>query len=258
MLFVKRFKEIHSTPVRSNGGIYPASAAVRRHLTVPFSPVYNERNRRLKPCRSIPFQKGVSSLAGGKKVWRYLLRFLGVLLSVALLALLAASLILAKPQEEKAAAAADKPSAQSRPAVTIDQESDLIRLVSDFPAPVMSFMSGSGMVFVSATSADMAVSGGFGRMATLYWQTPEGEPMTLRSIWPAGSLDLLEDGFHFVPYAGPSLFSNTSVRMESDDFIRLHVATDQALYIVLLPRSLRDQVSSLCRSLQLFTANPKY
>ena len=210
-----------------------------------------------KPATLSPIQKGVSRLAGGKKIWKFLLRLLGVVLLVVLLALLAGTLILAKPQEDKTETAAAQPSAEARPAVSIDREDDLFRLVSDFPAPVMSYMSGSGMVFVSAASADAAVSGGFGRVATLYWQTPEGEPVTLRSIWPADALDLLGDGFHFMPAAGPTLFGSPSVRMENDDSIRLHTATDQALYAVLLPRSLSGQVNDLCRSLQLFTAAPQ-
>ena len=205
----------------------------------------------------IPAQNGGTALAGGKKIWKFLLKLLGALVSVALLALLAISLILAKPQKEETARTVTPPAAESRPAVTVEQESSLVQLVSDFPAPVMSFMSGSGMTFVSATSADAVVSGGFGRVATLFWQTSEGEPMTLRSIWPANALSLLDDGFHVMPYAGPALFDNASVRMENDAYIRLHVTTDQALYVVLLPRSLSGQVSSLCRSLQLFTAGPQ-
>ena len=196
-------------------------------------------------------------MSGGKKIWKILLRLLGALVLVALLALLAGTLILAKPQENKPETAAALPSAEARPAVSIDRESDLFRLVADFPAPVMSFMSGSGMTFVSAASADAAFSGGFGRVATLHWQTADGQPMTLQSIWPADALTLLEDGYHFTLYLGPSLFGNASVRMENDASIRLHVTTDQALYVVLLPRSLSGQINTLCRSLQLFTANPQ-
>ena len=196
-------------------------------------------------------------MAGGKKVWKLLIRLFGVIVFVALLALLAGTLILAKPQENNTEPSPVQPSADARPAVSIDQETDLVKLVSDFPAPVMSYMSGSGMIFVSATSADAAVSGGFGRVATLCWQTADGEPVTLQSIWPADALSLLEDGFHFMPVAGPSLFGSMSVRMEKDDAVRLHVTTDQALYVVLLPRSLSGQVSDLCRSLQLFTAAPQ-
>ena len=196
-------------------------------------------------------------MAGGKKIWKILSRLFGIIVFVALLTLLTATLILAKPQEDKATSAAAQPSADARPAISVSQENDLIQLVSDFPAPVMSYMGGSGMTFVSATSADMAVSGGFGRVATLYWQTSDEEPVTLQSIWPADALALLEDGYHFMPYAGPALFGSVSVRMEKDDSVRLHVATDQALYVVLLPRSLSGQVSDLCRSLQLFTAAPQ-
>ena len=126
-------------------------------------------------------------------------------------------------------------------------------MIASFPAPVMNFMSGSGMTFVSASSADAALNGGFGRIATLNWQTPEGEPVMLRSIWPADALSLLEAGYHFMPYAGPTLFGNASVRMENDDAVRIHTATDRALYVVLLPRSLSGQAGTLCRSLQLFT-----
>ena len=215
----------------------------RVHLTVSFRSVYNERNCTPKPCRFTPRQKGVTSLAGRKKVWTLLLRLFGAALSMILLALLAASLILARPQDEKTETAAALPSSVSRPAVSADQESDLFQLVSDFPAPVMSFMSGSGMTFVSAVSSDAAVSG--------------GEPMVLRSIWPADALTLLESDYHFTPYAGPTLFGSVSVRMENNDSVRLHMTTDQAIYAVYLPRSLSGQINTLCRSLQLFTASPQ-
>ena len=79
--------------------------------------------------------------------------------------------------------------------------------------------------------------------------------MILQTIYPSDALSLLEGGYHFTPYAGPTLFGNSSVRMEKDDTLRFHTATDQALYVLTIPASLRRQVSSLCRSLQLFTVN---
>jgi len=194
-------------------------------------------------------------VTGEKKIRKALVRLAGVLIAVALLALLAASLIIAKPQESGQASVSAGPSAESSPAVSVESEQDLPELISAFPAPVMSFMSGSGMTFVSATSADAAFSGGFGRIATLNWQTPEGEPVMLRSIWPADTLSLLEGGYHFMPYAGPALFGSASVRMENDETVRIHVATDQALYVVLLPRALSSQTGALCRSLQLFSVS---
>ena len=196
-------------------------------------------------------------MAGEKRIRKALLRFVGMVIAIAVLALLAVSLIIAKPQEEEALPASSVPSANASPAVTIEDELELSRLFSVFPAPVMSFMGGSGMTFVSATCADAAVNGGFGRIATLNWQTSEGAPVKLRSIWPADALSLLEDGYHFMPYAGPALFGSNSVRMENDDAVRIHVATDQALYAVLLPRSLAAHTNDICRSLQLYSKDPE-
>ena len=196
-------------------------------------------------------------MAGGKKIWKFLLRIVGALVSVVMLVLITVSLILARPQEEQKKAPAATPSLNASPAVQVDLETDLSRLIASFPAPVMSFMSGSGMSFVSASSADAAVNGGFGRVATLYWQTPEGEPVTLRCIWPTDALSLMEDGIHFMTEAGPVLFGSASVRMENDQAVRFHTATEEALYVVLLPRSLRSQAADLCRSLQLFTVDQK-
>ena len=194
-------------------------------------------------------------MAAGKKLWQILLKIMGVLVSTALLALAAASLILAKPAREQAKAPASTPSLAASPALEIKDESELYRLVGAFPAPVMSFMSGSGMIFVSAVSSDSAVSGSFARTATLYWQTEDAQPLILQSICPADALSLLEEGYHFSAISGPTLFGNRSVRMEKDDTIRIHTATDQALYVLILPKSLGGQISNLSRSLQLFTVN---
>lgn len=190
----------------------------------------------------------------GKNLRKILFRVLQILFSVALMMLLTASLILAKPQEDKTDKPAATASSEAVPAVTIEQETDIPQLMTTFPAHLMSFLSGSGMDFVSASAYDVVIPGGFGRVVDQSWLTAEGEPVTIRSIWPATALNLLEDGFHFMPYGGPSLFGNASpsVRMENDSMIRLHASTDEALYVVLLPRSLSGQVSSICSSLQLY------
>ena len=196
-------------------------------------------------------------MAAGNKFWKLLLKILGGLIFAALLVLAAVSLILAKPSPEETAPPAVTPSLSASPALEIREETELYRLVASFPAPVMSFMSGSGMTFVSAVSSDTAFSGGFARNATLYWQTEDAQPLILQSIFPADTLGLLEDGYHFSAVAGPTLFGNRSVRMEKGYTVRIHTATDQALYVLILPRSLDAQVSGLCRSLQLFTVNPE-
>ena len=196
-------------------------------------------------------------MAAGKKIWKLLLKILGSLVLVALMMLAAVSLILAKPAPEPSKSSDAAPSLTASPALEIRNETELYRLVGAFPAPVMSFMSGSGMTFVSAVSADSAVSGSFARTATLYWQTEDAQPLILQSICPADSLSLLEEGYHFSAVAGPILFGSRSVRMEKDDTIRIHTTTDQALYVLIIPGSLSNQITNLSRSLQLFTVNPE-
>ena len=196
-------------------------------------------------------------MAADKRFWNLLFKILTGLFSAALLALAAFSLILAKPDPVEVKTPVEAPSLAPSPALEIREETELYRLVAAFPAPVMSFMSGSGMTFVSAVSSDSAVSGSFARTAVLYWQTEDGQPLILQSICPADALSLLEEGYHFSAVAGPSLFGNRSVRMEKGDTVRIHVTTDQALYVLILPKSLSDRIPDLCRSLQLFTVNPE-
>ena len=98
-------------------------------------------------------------MSAGKKFWKVLLKILGSLVFIAVLVLAAVSLILAKPSPEETESPAAAPSLAASPALEIKNETELYRLVASSPAPVMSFMSGSGMTFVSAVSSDTAVSG---------------------------------------------------------------------------------------------------
>ena len=191
-----------------------------------------------------------------RKFLHFLLKALTVLLTAVLIAAVGFLLILAQPKSDEKEKAEPQPLLAASPAMNISQESELRSLVESFPVPVLSFMSGSGMTFVSGTSADAGLDGGFGRVATLYWQTADGEPLILRSIYPVSALSLLDDGYHFSSVAGPTLFSVESVRMENADTVRVHAATDTGLYTVTVPKSLAPKLSALCRSLQLFRVNP--
>ena len=188
-----------------------------------------------------------------KKFGTALLKVLTALFTIALIAAVGFLLILAQPKSEEKEKAEPQPLLAASPALNISQESELRSLVGAFPVPVLSFMSGSGMSFVSAISADTALDGGFGRVATLYWQTAEGEPLMLQSIYPASALSLLDNGYHFSSILGPTLFGVDSVRMENGDTVRVHAATETGLYVVTVPKDLAPKLSSLCRSLQLFS-----
>ena len=189
----------------------------------------------------------------GKRFWRILLKVLTGLFSVIMIAAIGFLLVLAQPKTEDGEKAEPQPLLAASPAVSVTAETELPSLVEGFPIPVLSFMSGSGASFVSGTASDAALSGGFGRVATLYWQTADGEPLILQSIYPASALSLLEDGYHFSTISGPTLFGRDSVRMENAGTVRIHAATDTGLYVVIVPSSAASKISSLSRSLQLFS-----
>lgn len=192
-------------------------------------------------------------MKGANKLRRILLRILTVLFSVILMALVGILLILAQPQPEEKKEAEPQPLLAASPAANITREAEIRSLVEDFPVPVLSFMSGSGIAFVSGSSADVGLSGGFGRVLSLYWQTPEGDPLILQSIYPASAISLLDNGYHFSAVTGPVLFGSESVRMENADTVRVHAATETGLYVVTVPKSAAPKLSSLSRSMQLFS-----
>lgn len=188
-----------------------------------------------------------------KKFLSLLLKGITGLLTVILILLVGFLLVLAQPKKEETEKAEPQPLLTASPALEIEYETGLRSLVESFPVPVLSFMSGSGMVFVSGNSADVGLDGGFGRIVTLYWQTPDGDPLILRSIYPASALSLLEKDYHFSAIAGPTLFGAGSVRMENADTVRIHAATDTGLYAMIVPKSSAAKISSISRSLQLFS-----
>ena len=188
-----------------------------------------------------------------KKILPILLKVLTGLFSVVLIAIVGMLLVLAQPGHQETKKEEPQPLLAASPSLNIDEETDLPSLIEPFPVPVLSFMSGSGMVFVSGSSYDVSLEGGFGRILALYWQTADGEPLILQSIYPASALSLLNNGYHFSPIAGPTLFGTNSVRMEDEETVRVHAATDTGLYVVILPKSAGSRLSSLSRSLQLFS-----
>ena len=196
------------------------------------------------------------SRSGRRTILQVLLKVVTALFSVALIVLIGALLVLAQPKREDTEKAEPQPLLTASPAMNITVETDLRSLVESFPVPVLSFMSGSGMSFVSGISSDAGLEGGFGRIVSLYWQTQDGDPLILQSIYPASALSLLEKGYHFSAVAGPTLFGMDSVRMENADTVRVHAATDTGLYVLTVPKSAASKISSLSRSLQLFSVRP--
>ena len=89
-----------------------------------------------------------------------LLRVLTAVLSIVLIALAGFLLVLAQPKQDQEEKPKPQPLLTASPALNISSEADFAGLVESFPVPVLSFMSGSGMVFVSGTSADAGLQAG--------------------------------------------------------------------------------------------------
>ena len=108
------------------------------------------------------------SRSGRRTILQVLLKVVTALFSVALIVLIGALLVLAQPKQEDTEKAEPQPLLTASPAMNITVETDLRSLVESFPVPVLSFMSGSGMSFVSGTSSDAGLEGGFGRVVLLF------------------------------------------------------------------------------------------
>ena len=189
-----------------------------------------------------------------KKGGRLLLKLFGWLLLCAVLVLVSLLIIVGMPEKEDPAPVLADPVLSASPAIDVSAESDLYKLYLSFPAPVMSYLSGSGMTFVSASSADTSFSGCLTRVITQVWRSPEEDEIELLSVCPRSSLEILQSGnWHFSNLAGPELFGQKSVRMESDEKIRLHTQTDQGLYIITVSKAAKDRLAAIARSLQLFS-----
>ena len=189
-----------------------------------------------------------------KKLGRFLLKGLGWVLLGAALVLVSLLIIIGTPEKKEPSPAITDPVLSASPAVSVTVESELYKLYLSFPAPVMSYLSGSGMAFVSASSADTSVSGVLTRVITQNWRSPEGDDVELVSVCPRSSIDILRAGeWHFSRFSAPELFGQKTVRMESEEKIRLHTQTDQGLYIVTVSKAAEDRLASLARSLQLFS-----
>lgn len=189
-----------------------------------------------------------------KKFGRLLFKLFGWLLLCAVLVLVSLLIIVGMPEKEDPAPVLADPVLSASPAIDVSAESDLYKLYLSFPAPVMSYLSGSGMTFVSASSADTSLSGCLTRVITQVWRSPEEDEIELLSVCPRSSLEILQSGdWHFSNLAGPELFGQKSVRMESDEKIRLHTQTDQGLYIITVSKAAKDRLAAIARSLQLFS-----
>ncbi len=189
---------------------------------------------------------------------RWVGRICGTVFALAALVSLFLILIIAQPQKEPEGAKPSQPPLEASPEVHTDGDAEgRLQLAQSFPTAIMTMMSGSGYTFVSGEARDVPCQDGIARVSTEYWQTAEGVPMILQSIYPADALELIGKGdYSFSEKAGPVLLGAASVRMEDAETVRLHVqGSGQGLYALTVPKSLEGTLSEIVRSIQLFTTH---
>lgn len=193
-------------------------------------------------------------------LWRRILRrVLSVLLLAVLLAIFYVAAVMGQPQGTPATDDV-MPAAEPLPplgnALHIDSEEQLARLGDSFPAPIMYPAYADHLTFAGGILQDTAYEGSMARLVTLTYRTEDGAALTIISIYPARALDLMGRGDYRKAAVGPSLAGIASARMENDDTIRLHAQSQEALYVLTLPRSLSDSVQRITTTMQLFTPDP--
>lgn len=178
-----------------------------------------------------------------------------VLLTAFVIAVFYLAVVLGQPTDTDTTAAADQPLLSPSPAENISGEGELGSLIRNFPTPVMSFVAGTGPTMTSGSSYDTAFENGFARILELNYTLEDGRTIQIKSIYPARAMSLVGRGdYHLNQANSMSLAGLKAVRMEDSTTIRLHAQSDDALYVITLPRMSSDEISTLTKGLQLITA----
>lgn len=194
-----------------------------------------------------------------RPVWRRIVRaVLTALLAVVLIALFYVAVVMGHPQDDGAViveAATDQPLLGDADPVIIVSEADMGSLLNAFPAPVMQPLAGSPLLFGGGECRSVPYEDGFARVATISYRTEGGAAFTVQSIYPARALTLVgKDGFTIDGRTGQSLSGLRSVRMESNEQIRLYAQGQEALYVVTTAKLDTAVLRQLTSALQLFEA----
>lgn len=177
----------------------------------------------------------------------------GFVLSIVLIAAFYVVTIMAEPKDAGVNATAQPQTVLSAsPAVSIADGGDLRKLLDSFPVQVLCCPAGGGLRLVSGMSYDVAYEGGFARKAEVVYDIGDGRQMTVISIYPSRAIELLGKGDWVLSQSGGAAMAGLlSVRMENDDWVRMHVQSENGLYAVILPKDDASTLASLLRPLQL-------
>jgi len=160
-------------------------------------------------------------------------------------------LVMIMGRDTEAPVTKEQPLLSASAPLAISEANQLTELMKTFPVPVLAAGNASGLILQSAASYDVAFEDGFARQLTITYTAEDGTALRLDSIYPARALSLLDKNYTVSATAGHVVAGQRTVRMESKDCIRLHMQTADGLYVITLPGSAENNISSLIRTLQL-------
>jgi len=183
-------------------------------------------------------------------------RIAAVLAAVVLGAVFYLAVVLGQPEEsDKTAPLQEQPLLAASPAIQLTAAEELPQLTAAFPVPVLSFLPGAGPQLNAGMSYDAAFENGFARILDLRYILSSGGTVQVQSIYPARALSLLSrEGYTLRTASSQSLAGLQAVRMDSASGVRFHAQSDQALYVVTLPRMEDEALSATLKALQLSAA----
>lgn len=178
---------------------------------------------------------------------------IAVLAALLLAAVFYLAVVLGQPEAKDAPAPApDQPLLAASPALQMTTADQLDQLLAGFPVPAMSFLPGAGPELIAGASYDTAFEDGFARVLELRYQLSSGSTVTVQSIYPARTLSLVtREGYTLRTAASYAIAGLPAVRMDGDNTLRFHAQSDQALYVITLPRMDAEDISATIRALQV-------
>ena len=160
--------------------------------------------------------------------------------------------VMGNPDRQQSKAKTEETQLTGRESVSCESTEKLPDLLEGFPAPMLCFLSGGDMEFVSGTATDLAMDDGTARSITLNYRTGDGEAVTVRSVYPASAISLLKvDDYTLSSATAQSIAGMSAVRMDKENTIRFHALSEEALYVVELPAMEESKITQTLKTLQL-------
>lgn len=183
-------------------------------------------------------------------------RALTLVLAILLAAVFYLAVIMGQPSAEVLEKAVKEqemqPLLSAQPAYQTQSAQQMVELLGHFPAPALTLGDSAGLQFLSGKAYDLAYEGGFARVLEIAYQSPAGQAVTLKSIYPARAFELLgRENLKLETLVQSALGGQNAVVMTGPSGTRLHAQGPEALYALSGPGLDAAQLGDLARHTQL-------